>query len=123
MIRYLGIGYGIALIALGLVGYFATGRASLTALIPSAFGLLICLCGFLALKENLRKHAMHVAVLLSVVAMGGAGYRVFKSGVLTGGEAEFSAAAVIAQSVMVLLSLVFLLFAGKSFYDARRNKE
>ncbi len=94
----------------------------MTALIPSAFGVLICLCGVLALKENLRKHAMHVAVLLSVVAMGGAGHRVVKSGVLTGGEAAFPAA-VIAQSVMVLLSLVFLAFAIKSFIDARRNQD
>ena len=122
MTRYLGIGYGIALIALGFVGYFATGRASLTALIPSAFGLLIGFCGVLALKENLRKHAMHVAVLLSVVAMGGAGHRIVKSGVLTGAEATYPAA-VIAQSVMVLLSLVFLAFTIKSFIDARRNKE
>ena len=122
MIRYLGIGYGIALIALGFVGYFATGKASMTALIPSAFGLLICLCGALALKENLRKHAMHVAVLLSVVAMGGAGHRIVKSGVLSGAELAFPAA-VLSQGIMVALSLVFLAFAVKSFIDARRNQD
>ena len=114
----MALGYGIALIALGVIGYFATGRASMTALIPSGFGLLITLCGALAFRENLRKHVMHVAVILSVIAMGGAGHRVVKSGVLSGGEVAHPAA-VIAQGIMVLLSLVF---AVKSFIDARKNQ-
>ena len=35
------IGFGLVLAALGLGGYVATGRTSLTALIPLAFGLLL----------------------------------------------------------------------------------
>ncbi len=120
MVRQIAVGYGIALIALGVIGYFATGRASATALIPSGFGLLITLCGALAFKENLRKHIMHVAVVLSVIAMGGAGFRVVKSGALTGGDVALPAA-VIAQGIMVALSLVFLVITVKSFIDARRK--
>ena len=121
MIRQMTLGYGIALIALGAIGYFATGRASMTALIPSAFGLLITVCGVLAFKENLRKHVMHVAVILGVLAMGGAGHRVVKSGVLSGSEVAHPAA-VISQGIMVALSIVFLVFAVKSFIDARKNQ-
>jgi hypothetical protein len=119
MMKNLTIGYGIALVALGLIGYFATGRASVTALIPSAIGILVCICGALACKENLRKHVMHVAVFLAVLAMGGGGHRVVKA--LTG-DGEIIPAAVISQGIMVALSIVFLVFAVKSFIDARRNQ-
>jgi hypothetical protein len=37
-----------ALVLLGVVGYFGTGRASVTALIPTAFGLLVALLSLLA---------------------------------------------------------------------------
>lgn len=37
-----------ALVVLGAVGYFGTGRASVTALIPAAFGLLVALLSLLA---------------------------------------------------------------------------
>lgn len=35
------IGFGAALIGLGTVGYFATGRSSVTALIPAFFGVIV----------------------------------------------------------------------------------
>lgn len=37
-----------ALVALGVVGYLGTGRASVTALIPAAFGLIVALLTLLA---------------------------------------------------------------------------
>jgi len=37
-----------ALVALGVVSYFGTGRASVTALIPAGFGLLVALLSLLA---------------------------------------------------------------------------
>lgn len=37
-----------ALVALGVISYFGTGRASVTALIPAAFGLLVALLSLLA---------------------------------------------------------------------------
>lgn len=40
--------FAVALVALGVVGYFGTGRASLTALIPAAFGLLVALLSLVA---------------------------------------------------------------------------
>ncbi len=52
------IGLGIVLLALGLGSYFGTGRTSVTALIPAFFGLPLLALGWLALKENVRKHAM-----------------------------------------------------------------
>ena len=118
MMKNLTIGYGIGPIGYS-ISYFGPGRTSLTALIPTAIGILVFICGALACKENLRKHVMHVAVGLAVLAMGGGGYRVVKA--LTG-DGEIIPAALISQGIMVALSLVFLVFAVKSFIDARRNR-
>ena len=46
---------GIALIILGLGGYFGTGRESATALIPVLFGLPLIVLGLLALRDAARK--------------------------------------------------------------------
>src|SRR5512134_1033916 len=59
---------GFVLIALGLIGYFATGRASITALIPAFFGAIFLILAFVARGEAARKHAMHAAVALALVA-------------------------------------------------------
>ena len=47
------IGLGLVLIALGLGGYFSTGRESPTALIPVLFGLPLLILGWVALKEHM----------------------------------------------------------------------
>lgn len=68
--------FAAVLIALGLGSYFglqAADSRSVTALIPAFFGVLFGLLGLLALKEGLRKHAMHVVVVLALVVMGGTG--------------------------------------------------
>lgn len=60
----------VLLIVVGVVGYAgqdpnpATGKVSWTALIPAIVGGVLGLCGLLALKPSLRKHAMHFAVLV-----------------------------------------------------------
>lgn len=118
----IAIGYGIALILLGLVGYFATGRQSPTALIPAAFGLVALVLGLLARKESLRKHVMHGAALLGLLgAAGGARGLPGFFRWLSGGEVE-RPAAVISQTVMVVLSLVFVALCVKSFIDVRRSR-
>ena len=50
------IALGVALIVLGLAGYFLTGAASFTALIPAVFGVIIALLGLVARDESKRKH-------------------------------------------------------------------
>jgi len=51
--------FGIALVGVGLFGFFGTGAEHKTALIPAFLGLPLILLGLLALKDSLRKHAMH----------------------------------------------------------------
>ena len=60
------VALAILLILLGLVGYFGTGRTSCTALIPAMFGLAFLILGVVAIKDELRRHAIHVAAALAV---------------------------------------------------------
>jgi len=113
---------GVVLILLGLVSWFATAHVSVTALIPAFFGLPLVVLGWLSLRDNLRKAAMHVAVLLGLLGFVGSVRGV--AGVLTlaqGGTVERPAAAV-AQTIMAVLCLAFLILAVKSFVDARRQR-
>ncbi len=66
------IGFGLVLIALGLGGYFGTGRESITAMIPAFFGVPILLLGFVATKAGFRKQTMHGAVMMALLGMLGA---------------------------------------------------
>ena len=118
----IAIVFGILLTLLGLGGYFGSGGASKTALIPCIFGVLLILFGALALKENLRMHAMHGAALVGVLGFLGAARGFLGIPDLLSGEAE-RPVAILSQIVMALLCLFFVGLCVKSFIDARKNRE
>ena len=114
------IGLGVVLIALGVGSYFGTGRESVTALIPAFFGLPLLLLGVAALKESLRKNAMHIAAGMGLLGFGGTVRGLMKlPALLTGGELE-RPAAVAVQSAMAVVCFVFVLLCVLSFIKARR---
>jgi hypothetical protein len=117
------IGFGLALAALGAGGYFATGRTSLTALIPLAFGLLLLVCGIVARQESLRKHAMHAAAVLGLLGFLGP-LRVLPQmlRLVSGGEGVPHRAAVLDQLAMMVVCGVFLALCIRSFVAARRAR-
>ena len=108
------IALGVALIVLGLAGYFLTGAVSLTALIPAAFGLVIALAGVLARDDRMRKHAMHAAVLVALLGFLGSIRGVLQIGALLDGTAA-RPAAVVAQTIMAVLTLGYIVIAVQSF--------
>ena len=105
------IGYGVLLIVVGLVGYFGTGRVSVTALIPAFFGIPVLVCGGIALQEAPRKHAMHAAAALGLLATIGSGMRLVR--------AESFSLKTISLGAMFLLSVVFVILCVRSFVVAR----
>lgn len=117
----IAINFGRILILIGVIGYvyglLATEYASLTALIPALFGLVLLVLGYLAkAKENLRKHLMHAAVLVALLGfLASAGRLVAKFS-----EISLSVASVM-QIAMALTCLLFVIISVKSFIDARRN--
>ncbi|MEX2272799.1 MAG: hypothetical protein WD690_15105 [Vicinamibacterales bacterium] len=115
------IALGVTLIIVGLAGYFLTGMVSVTALIPAVFGLVIALAGVLARDERRRKHAIHGAVLVALLGFLGSVRGLIQIGNVFDGSAE-RPAAVIAQSLMALLTLGYIVLAVRSFVAARRGR-
>ena len=76
--------FGLALIAVGIVGYVATDAVSVTALIPAFFGVVLVILAWLARNERHREHALHPE--LDPVRYRRDDFGVFGGGVLIGPE-------------------------------------
>ena len=114
---------GMLLILLGVVSFLASGGESPTALIPAAFGLVLAALGVLARKDTFRRHAMHAAAAVGLVGILGSAGGFFKLFSLLSGNEVLRPAAVIAQSIMFVLSALFVGLAINSFIKARRNRQ
>jgi hypothetical protein len=113
---------GVLLILIGIIGYgygLMNGNASITALIPAIFGILLAIFGFVSkAKDNLRKHLMHAAALVGLL-----GFLIPAGRILSRlGDFKFNFAALMLIS-MAVVCLVFVILCVKSFIDARRSRE
>jgi len=114
--------YGIIFIVMGLYGYFGISSESITALIPTFFGIPMLILGWLGLNEKYLKHAMHGAAVLVLIGFAGTVSGLIKFFKMLGGVELERPAAVTVQAIMSVLCLVFLVLAVKSFIDARKNR-
>ena len=102
----------ISLIAMGIWGYIDV--SSVTALIPTFFGIALILCTNGLKKEN--KMISHIAVLLTLLILGALlGMRLPKS-------IDQGGIGLIGVIIMIGTSAVAMLFFINSFIRARRNK-
>lgn len=112
--------FGRILILLGIIGYgfgMYSGNASITALIPAFFGLVLMVLGHVAnSNEGLRKHLMHAAVAVALLGFIAVAVRLGPRL----GTIEFGAA-FLSQLLMGVICLAFVLLGVKSFADARRG--
>ena len=115
------LAFAFAYFVLGIAGFILTGSTHKTALIPCIFGLFFVLFGLLALKDNLRKHVMHAAVLVALLAFLGTARSLPHLPELFNGTAE-KPAAVVTQAINAALSLAFIVLAIRSFIQARRTR-
>jgi hypothetical protein len=111
---------GLALIILGVAGYFGSGAVSVTALIPAFIGVVLLLLGLLARNEKLRKHSMHVAMLVALLAIGGTFRGILGVFAWLGGTPPERPLAVVSQTVTAVLCLLLLIGGIRSFIAARR---
>ncbi|MEO7673153.1 MAG: hypothetical protein ABIU09_03630 [Pyrinomonadaceae bacterium] len=113
--------FGTLLLLVGIAGYaygaMATEKASITALIPAFFGIVLVLLGAAAKqKESLRKHLMHAAIVVALLGFIATAIRLVpRLGAITFTAAETS------QIAMAIICLVFVILAIKSFAAARRT--
>ena len=110
--------FGLILIVLGIASYMLTGRTSVTALIPAAFGAVLVICALVARSENARKHAMHAAVAVGLIGALAALGR----GVPAAMAGDAMRPAVLSQLIMGVLLLIYVALGVQSFIAARRAR-
>jgi hypothetical protein len=111
--------FGLLLIALGIGSYFATGRTSMTALIPAFFGAALVVCAMIAGRESARKHAMHAAVAIGLLGAVAALARAVPAAM----NGQAGRPAVLAQLAMGVLLLGYVALGVQSFIAARRARQ
>lgn len=140
--------FGALLIALGLIGYAGGGAAqpaadessatteadpsaaaapakkkSVTALIPAFFGIGLVVCGVLALKESLLKHAMHGAATIGLLgAIAGGGRGAMGIGKFLSGDPSLNQRSFLFVWLMAILCAVFVVLCVRSFIAARKRQ-
>jgi hypothetical protein len=116
--------YGIFLIVLGVASYILTNAVSLTALIPSYFGLIVLPMGLLSLlKPAHKRHFLHVAAAVALLGILGTVGGLMRAFQMLGGAEMLRPEATIAQATMCAVSIVFLAFCIRSFINARVLKK
>ena len=113
--------FSLLYIAVGLGAFFLTGAVHKTALIPAYLGAGLLLLGLFGRKENLRKHLMHAALLVGLLALLGTARSLLKLPSAFDGTAE-RPFAIYAQAVTAVLSMTYLAFGVRSFIQARRSR-
>ena len=123
--------FGVVLVLLGIVLYAMSEpeHKSLTAFIPSGFGLVLVLLGQIAQgdSEKRRMHTMHAAVLVGLVGM-------VVPAVMTAldiqkhyadppAERLPSTLATTGKATMAVICCVFVGLCVKSFIDVRRARK
>lgn len=115
----LSVGFGISLLALGIGAYLASGRSSLTALIPAAFGLVLVVLGLVGKRPAATKHAMHAAAVVALLGFLGSADGIVGLARMAMGETIELPLAVAAKGVMAVDLAAFLWLCVKSFRQAR----
>lgn len=113
---------GAVLACIGVAGYFASGMASVTALIPVGFGAALALLGVRAKHPDRRKMAMHLAALVAVLGMAGSAQGVPAVIAMIGGADVARPAAQVARALMFTVCLVFVVACIRSFIEARKAR-
>ena len=104
----------LALVSMGLWGYFESSSRPITALIPVIIGVILLLINSGVKREN--KIAAHVAVLLTLLIIIG----LIKP--FLGVFDRSNTAGIVRVSAMILTSLWAMITFVQSFISARRSK-
>ena len=112
----------LALIVVGLVAYLATGRQSVTALIPAFLGAPLLACALLARRDASRRWALGVASLLALLGLGGTASGVIKTARLVGGASVERPEAAVTPAVVAVACLAYVVLALRTFLRGRRRR-
>ena len=115
--------FGVALIVLGISGYFGAASTSTTALIPAFFGLALCAIAVAASNGRLGKRAMYGVAAIAVIGVLGSLRALLDIlALITGGTTMMATMAVVSQGLMLTLCAILLLLWAKSMAQLRRQQ-
>ena len=114
---YLGIAYGLALVALGVFGYFKSGGVSVTALIPAFLGTPVTVLALLSLNPKFLKICMHIIVVIALLGFIATAKDTL--GLISGKEIENQLGAY-SKAITCIMSFAFVVFSIVNFIKARR---
>ena len=125
------LGFSLLLILQGLYSYFGSpdygvegAKISPTALIPAFFGVPMAICGLIAMKDSLRKHAMHGAVTIGLLgALAAWGRGLMKVGALFSSDPDVDKRPVMMVLIMAVICTVFVVLCVQSFIAARKRQQ
>jgi hypothetical protein len=133
IVPFVAIVCGLLLVGLGLDGYLDLFHLirpehthTPTSLIPAYFGAGLIVCGLIALKASMLKHAMHLAAMIGLIGLVASAIRGLpQASRLFAGEPyseTFKPAAVKLQLWMAGICLVFVALCVNSFIQVRRRR-
>jgi hypothetical protein len=102
-----------------LIGYFATGRESITALIPTFAGTAILILGLISFNEGLRVPFLWAAAILALLGFAGTVSGVPATIKLIGGAEIARPAAAISKAIMAVMSLAYVIVWIRYFFAGR----
>ena len=107
---------GGILILWGIASYAISDTGSITALIPSFFGIPLLILGILSIKNNTNKHHyMHASMVFSMVSVLG-GFRIFSLD-------DASNLTLLSHMILIIIGVVFMVGGILSFRHARKLRE
>lgn len=115
----LGILLGLALILLGTGAYILSDFASVTALIPAIFGVLIAILGVVGRKMDRDRLAIYGIGILAALGVLGSIRGIPDMIALLTGEPVDSVIAAVSQGAMIAICLVLLAAVGKYALNMR----
>lgn len=118
--------FAALLVALGLAGYIGTGSIHPTALIPTWIGLVLGICGFLAISpsESRRKLFMHINVTIALLGFIGSTVEAIRGYVHAQSMGiQPDRIALASKTALAGLLLIYVILCVRSFIAARRLRK
>ncbi len=118
------VGFGIALIVLGVASFVLTGNKFPTSLIPAVFGIILLGLGRMAESPDAKRRMllMHIAVTIGLLGFLATASSLVSFVQLIQGKTFPYPAAVEEKAAMATLMLIFVILCVRSFIAARRGR-
>ena len=107
---------GSILILWGVISFFASDSGSMTALIPSFFGVPLAILGTLSIRnESNKHHYMHASMIFALFSVLG-GLRIFQL-------EDASNLTLASHLILLVVGIIFMVGGILSFRHARKLRE